>query len=455
VEDSCRILTRSWGDARLVSHKELYRLSGKSRRGGCAEVFKAFRKEGDHEQLALKRPLKGPPDAAARLQREIEVQSSLAHPNIMRIVHSDPDMGWFVMPWALGTLDELREGVDEEELASLLMSAADALAVAHEGWHFHRDLKPSNILAMPEPQGTRKWVIADWGLVTLPYADGAIPLTRTGGLGTVGFTAPEVMADGRSATAASDVYSLGRIVMWYLDGGKVAPANRQKLPDGDKSYWRTFVRECTHDAPSQRPDLARFRKLLNDVFIPAPGASSKQAREVVNAFIYDQPAAIGDLSRLVAEHAQDADIFIDDLARLPSEVLQDWTRQDREGAAQAARQMCGHLTSDVPWVDRDHEAASDPLNFALEILKELAAQDEPGLVDDVALDFFKADMKWKLPRQHAWVRQWLSILSGRCAGVIALAMTRDQAIADHYRPLKAQDPGLATILTAQPSTQLP
>lgn len=412
----------------------------------------ATRKE-DGLKGALKRPLGGPHNAA-RLQREIEVQSSLAHPNIMRILESDPDMGWFVMPWALGNLEELRESVDEEELASLLMSAADALAVAHEGRHFHRDLKPSNVLAMAEPQGARKWVIADWGLVTLPYSDGATPLTRTGGLGTAGFTAPEVMVDGRSATAASDVYSLGRIVMWYLDGGKVPPANREKLPDGDKSYWRTFVRECTHDAPSQRPDLARFRRLLDDVFIPVPGAPLKRARDVVNGFIYDEPAAIGDLSRLASDHAQDADIFIDDLSRLLSEVLQEWTRQDREEAARAARQMCRHLASDAPWVDRDSESAVGPLNFALEILKELAAQDEPGLVDDVASEFFKADMKWRLPRQHAWVRQWLSTLSGRCAGVIALAMTRDQTIADHYRPLKTRDPGLAMLLATRPSAPL-
>lgn len=67
--------------------------------------------------------------------------------------------------------------------------------------------------------GGRKWVIADWGLVTRRYATGSVPLTRAGTpLGTEGFAAPEVMNEGHNATPAADVYSLGRVAAWYLTG---------------------------------------------------------------------------------------------------------------------------------------------------------------------------------------------------------------------------------------------
>ena len=259
---------------RLADYKALYKLSKDLLKGGCAEVFMATRRS-DEFPVALKRPRKGPQDAG-RLQREIEVQSSLAHPNIMPILDADPDKGWFVMPRALGNLEDRRNEVDEEEFSGLLMGAADALAVAHEGGHFHRDLEPANILALPSPQGGRKWVIADWGLVTRPYHTGSSPLTKAGGLGTEGYTAPEVMADGRRATASSDVYSLGRIAEWYLTGQNPVPGTRV-LPEGDQGHWRAFVRACTEPEASRRADLATFRRLLDEVFTLGPVRPASRA----------------------------------------------------------------------------------------------------------------------------------------------------------------------------------
>jgi serine/threonine-protein kinase len=435
----------------LADYRPLYALGPRYKEGGYARVYYKATRRADGVTVALKKPTAGRL-AADRLRREIEVQLDLPHPNIMPILEADPDRRWFVMPPAEGNLEDLRAKVDEDEFATLLLEAADALAVAHGKEHVHRDLTPPNILALPEDGGGRKWVIADWGLVTRPYATGSVPLT-TAGLGTQGFAAPEVMNDGRSGTPAADVYSLGRIAAWYLTGRRPVP-NVRLLPDDDKVRWRTLVRECTDSDPAQRPDLAAFRVLLEQVFA-LPGPSPEEAHEMVSGILRGQPVAYTDLFRLAADRPQDADAYIDDFARLPPEVLQEWARRDPEGAARAACQMCGHLTQDANWEDRDRQYSIRPLSFVQEILKDLALLNRPGLVEDVALDFFEADMKWAWPSQRTWVRGWLSGLDGSCAEIITLIMTRAPAIADYYGPLRPRHPGLASLLERRPAAPPP
>lgn len=428
----------------MADYKGLYELDRDFKKGGFAEVFLATRR-ADGTRVALKRPLRVP-HAGERLRREIEVQSSLAHPNIMPIWQADPDKQWFVMPPAGGNLMDLRGGVDEEELASLLMGAADALAVAHERGHVHRDLTPQNLLALPVPQGGRRWVIADWGLVTRPYSSGSNPLTGAReALGTEGFAAPEVMADARSATPAADVYSLGRIAEWYLTG-KNPISGLRTLPEGAQIHWRSFVRACTEPDVSRRPDLVAFRGLLDEVFIFPSLPPAARAHEMVDGILLGQPVMVNELFRLAADHADDAEAYLDELARLPPNILRDWVRLDSPGAAAAACQMSEHLTWGPSWKDRDDEYSRTPLSFIHEILLELAAQGAYGWVEDVANDYFWADLKWSQPPQRTRVREWLANLDGELATVVARIITRNPDIAAYYRPLKARNAGLATAL---------
>lgn len=434
------------GKRALVDYKPLYQLGTRHKAGGFATVYYKATRRSDGAVVALKKPKRGR-EAEERLRREIDVQSNLAHPSIMPIWDADPDRRWFVMPSAEGNLEELRPKVDEDEFATLLLDAVSALAVAHEAGHVHRDLTPRNILALLTEDGGRQWVIADWGLVTRPYASGSVPLTSSG-LGTQGFAAPEVMIDGRNATYAADVYSLGRIAAWFSTGKLPAP-NDSLSPDGDMIHWRELVRDCTMKDPARRPDLEKFRVLLERVFASSPGPSIENAHEMVEGVLRGQPVSYEKLFRLAEDYSLDADIYLDDFARLPPQVLQEWAARDSDGAAEAACHMCKHLTEDEHWSDRDRQYATRPLSFVQEILKELAALDKPGLVEDVARDFFGADMKWDLPSPRRWVHGWLSGLGGKSADAIARVMTRTPAIAEHYGPLRPRHPGLAALLAGK------
>jgi serine/threonine-protein kinase len=357
------------------------------------------------------------------------------------------------MPPALGNLQDLRDSVDEEELASLLVGAADALAIAHRGRHIHRDLTPPNLLALPGAAG-RRWVVADWGLVTRPYRSGSIPLTGAGiALGTEGFAAPEVLADGRSATSASDVYSLGQIAAWYLTG-TVPLAGVRVLPEGRQIHWRSFVRACTEPDPGRRIGLEAFRAMLDEVFTLVPEPAAARAHALVRGVLLGEQVAVSELFRLAADHPDDADVYLDELARLPPGILRDWARLDPARAAEAACQMCEHLTWEESWQDRDAAYARTPLSFAHEILMQLAADGAGGPAEDVAHGIFWADLKWKQPAQRTRVREWLAGLDGEVATVIARVITRNPPFADYYHPVRARHPDLARALDGQPTGPL-
>jgi len=104
-----------------------------------------------------------------------------------------------------------RAPMSAQETVSILAQAATALEAAHQGEVVHRDIKPANILITPG--GTAK--LTDFGIAR---AINAAPLTQTGQvLGTAQYLSPE-QALGQSATASSDIYSLGVVGYEMLTG---------------------------------------------------------------------------------------------------------------------------------------------------------------------------------------------------------------------------------------------
>ena len=114
------------------------------------------------------------------------------------------------------------------QAALLIAQAADGLAVAHAAGIVHRDVKPANFLVTPD--GRVK--ITDFGIAR---ARGAASITDTGMImGTPHYVAPEV-AEGREATPASDLYSLGVVLYEAPDRPRSRSAARRR----SRSPWRT------------------------------------------------------------------------------------------------------------------------------------------------------------------------------------------------------------------------
>lgn len=125
-----------------------------------------------------------------QVRREIEIQSHLRHPNILRLYgyFHDPTRIYLILEYAPeGTLyKELQaqpnKRFDEQRTAGYILSLADALIYLHERDVIHRDIKPENLLL--GHKGVLK--IADFGCsVHEPNS------SRTTLCGTVDYLPPE------------------------------------------------------------------------------------------------------------------------------------------------------------------------------------------------------------------------------------------------------------------------
>ncbi|WP_107772979.1 serine/threonine-protein kinase [Nocardioides sediminis] len=134
--------------------------------------------------------------------------------------------------------------MDPAVVSDLLAQAADALGAAHAAGIVHRDVKPGNLIVTPD----RRTKVTDFGIAR---AAQGMSLTETGQvLGTPAYISPE-QAEGKRATAASDVYALGVVAFECLAGRKPF------LADTPVATAIAHLREPVPDLPDSVPgDLA-------------------------------------------------------------------------------------------------------------------------------------------------------------------------------------------------------
>ncbi len=416
-----------------IKAQELYRLGARTLgHGSYAQVFPAVHRK-THEEVALKRA-HNRQDAQDRIRREIQDQKRLAHPNIMPILDHDPGFLWYTMPRAIGTLKDLREGSDEEELASILLAIGEALDVAHQLGLVHRDISPQNILALPGDSGAKyRWVVADWGMVRRPPEEASRILTRTGqGVGTPGFDAPELSVDPRMATPAVDVYSLGRVAAWYLTG-RLPASGVRLLPDAEFLHWRPFVNSCTQqDLLMRTQTMSELRDMVQAVLIDRDEPVPTKARRLVEGIVLGQEGSLEALVRLVDAHQDDVSLYFDYFAQIPTGPTRSWCHSDPERAALLAAVLARHLVSDS-WGDRDKEYVSTPLAFLHTVLQALVRDNNLGHAQDLAADFFAADVHWRDQEQRRRSLEWLADLQAPADRALAPVLGARPEAVEYYR----------------------
>ncbi|WP_173134371.1 serine/threonine-protein kinase [Kibdelosporangium persicum] len=192
-----------------------YRLEDARGSGGGGVVWTAFDKKLKRI-VALKRPHVVASQAdRLRFRREAETAAQVHHPNAVSVFDTvDGDECWLVMEYSPAeSLDQvLVTGgpMPPERVARIGMQVAAALAAVHARGIVHRDVKPGNILLDANDFAKlTDFGISIWRAETLTDA-GTIS-------GTPAYAAPEV-ADGRPATEASDVFSLGATLFAAVEG---------------------------------------------------------------------------------------------------------------------------------------------------------------------------------------------------------------------------------------------
>ncbi|MGW1408910.1 serine/threonine-protein kinase [Streptomyces sp. NPDC002403] len=171
--------------------------------------------------VAVKLLLGGHADesATARFRLEAQTAARLSHPHLVAVFDFGAweDRFYLVMELvegrSLGALLAAEERLGAEQVARIAGQAAAGLAAAHRQGIVHRDIKPGNL--MMDAEGSVK--IGDFGIAQF-VDDPSAALTTTGQIvGTSLYLAPE-RALGRTAGAASDIYSLGCVIYQLLLG---------------------------------------------------------------------------------------------------------------------------------------------------------------------------------------------------------------------------------------------
>ena len=157
---------------------------------------------------------------------------------------------------------------------------ADALAYAHAAGVVHRDVKPGNVLVQRHGQVR----LTDFGIARL--IDDSTRHTATGmTVGTAAYLSPEQLT-GREVGPATDVYSLGLVLIEALSGrqvydgpvtetGPARVASAPAIPSGVPDEWRALLGEMTAVDPADRPSAEQVRRRLAELSdVPAAAPTS-------------------------------------------------------------------------------------------------------------------------------------------------------------------------------------
>ena len=277
--------------------------------GGMATVFRARDRElrRDVAVKVLFPHLARRAEVVRRFHREARAAAGLEHPNILRIYDvagaEADDPPYIVMELIRGRtlLQEIeqRGPILAEIVACIGALLADALAAAHAAGVIHRDIKPSNVLIAP---GGRL-LLGDFGVARLETEDSLV--TRTGALlGTPAYMSPE-QAAGDTATALSDLYSLGATLYHLATGG---------LPFGGspaKVIAMVAAGELVAAARRRPACGADLSRLIERLMAPAPDARPASALAIATELrALAAAGGLGDATLELAAYFEDPEGFL-------------------------------------------------------------------------------------------------------------------------------------------------
>ncbi|WP_395639181.1 serine/threonine-protein kinase [Pseudolysinimonas sp.] len=265
---------------------ERYRPDTLIARGGSASVYRA-RDVHLGRDVAIKVFLAGSEESLDRAREELRVLAGLGgHHGIVSVLdagidESSPDDPRPFLVMELVTGSSLRKLIDDAALTPKIVGGiafeiAEALEYVHRSSIVHRDVSPANILLVDYGSefSRPRARLTDFGLAVdgekwEPPEDGFVD-------GTVPYLSPEQVLAQR-LTPASDIFSLGLVLVECLSGVRVFPGSdavaamsrvgaEPEVPKGVPKPWRTLLAAMIREDPAQRPSalevLGHVRQIL-------------------------------------------------------------------------------------------------------------------------------------------------------------------------------------------------
>ncbi|MCE9574075.1 MAG: serine/threonine protein kinase [Deltaproteobacteria bacterium] len=201
-----------------------YIVEGQLGRGGMGRVMRVR-----HQVLGkafalklIKAPIATDPRIREMFYREARLASALTHEHICSIVDfgQDPSFGLFMVMELLDgqtAHSKLRQGgrMAPKVACDIMWQVCDAVRFIHGRAIIHGDIKSENIFLVRTTGARRIAKVLDFGLARPDLGRGTGTID-----GTPEYLAPERIAGGASASAATDIYALG-IVFYELLVGRL------------------------------------------------------------------------------------------------------------------------------------------------------------------------------------------------------------------------------------------
>lgn len=283
-----------------IGHYQLREIIGQ---GGMAIVYRASQPRIDRD-VAIKviaAPYARHPAFVRRFEQEMRATAHLQHPHILPVydVGLDGDQLYMVMAYYSGGTLSRRiagspAGLPIEEILCVTIQVAAALDHAHRQGIIHRDVKPGNIML----DGRGNAYLGDFGIAQLADAE-ALPA-----FGTYAYMAPEI-AEGRSASPASDIYSLGMVVAEMLAGHRPFEAHdRAALMEVYETHFKLGIRDARPELPPgiqvvleqalSRDPVSRpaYASALAQALLRASGVTGLPCAETPRTPMGDEPAVL-------------------------------------------------------------------------------------------------------------------------------------------------------------------
>ena len=253
-------------------------------RGGMATVYKG-RDLRLSRKVAVKVFRGGFADAVdpRRTGQEMRLLAGVNHPAIVSVLDASNGDGRFgtylVMELVVGDdlgalLKRARGALSADFARRIVADVASALELLHGQGVVHRDVKPGNILVSSGAGGpsgvTAK--LTDFGIAQM--VDGAALTAPDSILGTAAYLSPEQVR-GTRIRPASDVYSLGLVLLETLTGRRAFPGPAAEaavarltrppaLPADASPALADLLSRMTALDPSDRPRAAEVAEALRD-----------------------------------------------------------------------------------------------------------------------------------------------------------------------------------------------
>jgi eukaryotic-like serine/threonine-protein kinase len=297
----------------LANRFEIVSLVGQ---GGMASVYEAHDTLLDRT-VALKLFTLDAPEDRSRLEIEVRLLSRLNHPNLVTVhdahIASGADDGpsFLVMEFVRGK--SLRDAASDRqlsaaEIATVAEDIASALTVVHDAGIIHRDVKPANILIEQAGAGAPglRAKLADFGIA---HTIGSTRLTAVGTvIGSAAYLSPE-QAEGADVTIASDIYSLGLVLLELWKGAREYPGPMAEslaarisrdpvLPDSLSADWSNLLERMLARDPGSRPAAASVVRAVGKISDPGAGEAVESATALM-------PTVLLPTARLAASDVPD------------------------------------------------------------------------------------------------------------------------------------------------------